>query len=103
MDTNQLSFSLLKKLIPICETTLGSLHHTMLLFSNYWIFGASAQKFSISNNWGYLPFNEGPCICLGMGFAITEVAYVVVGILQKFPESALPEDEKVDLYSCMAA
>lgn len=34
--------------------------------------------------WGYLPFNGGPRVCLGQQFALTEIAYTVVRILQEF-------------------
>ncbi|KAI1082173.1 cytochrome P450 alkane hydroxylase [Whalleya microplaca] len=31
--------------------------------------------------WGYLPFNEGPRVCIGMDFALTEVAYTIVEVV----------------------
>lgn len=34
--------------------------------------------------WTYIPFNGGPRICVGQQFALTEIAYTVVRILQKF-------------------
>ncbi|KAK6067841.1 cytochrome p450 alkane hydroxylase [Seiridium cupressi] len=34
--------------------------------------------------WTYVPFNGGPRICVGQNFAMTEMAYCVVRILQKF-------------------
>ncbi|KAI9776572.1 MAG: hypothetical protein M1839_009476 [Geoglossum umbratile] len=34
--------------------------------------------------WEYLPFNGGPRICLGQQFALTEAAYVIVRLLQRF-------------------
>lgn len=34
--------------------------------------------------WGFLPFNGGPRICLGQQFALTEIAYTTVRILQEF-------------------
>ncbi|KAI1806635.1 cytochrome P450 [Daldinia bambusicola] len=34
--------------------------------------------------WQYLPFNGGPRICVGQNFAITEMAYCMVRILQKY-------------------
>lgn len=43
---------------------------------------ASNQKLG----WAYLPFNGGPRICLGQQFALTEAAYVVVRLLQMFPD-----------------
>lgn len=51
----------------------------------------------VNKYWGDLPFNGGPRICLGMDFAMTEVSYVVVSVLQRFPELALPVNEKVEL------
>ncbi|KAF4554545.1 Cytochrome P450-like protein 67 [Elsinoe fawcettii] len=35
-------------------------------------------------SWTYIPFNGGPRICVGQQFALTEMAYTVVRILQKF-------------------
>ncbi|KAK5106290.1 hypothetical protein LTS08_000408 [Lithohypha guttulata] len=52
---------------------------------------------TINSRWGYLPFNGGPRICLGMDFGLTEAAYVVVRLLQRFPDIRLPADEKVEL------
>lgn len=40
--------------------------------------------------WTYLPFNGGPRICIGQQFALTEMGYTVVRMLQKF--------EKIDRY-----
>lgn len=34
--------------------------------------------------WTYIPFNGGPRICIGQQFALTEMAYTVVRILQHF-------------------
>ena len=34
--------------------------------------------------WTYIPFNGGPRICIGQQFALTEMAYTVVRILQTF-------------------
>ncbi|PHH83484.1 hypothetical protein CDD82_443 [Ophiocordyceps australis] len=33
--------------------------------------------------WGYLPFNGGPRICLGQQFALTELSYVIVRMMQR--------------------
>lgn len=46
--------------------------------------------------WSYIPFNGGPRICVGQQFALTEVGYTVVRILQKFEiiqNYMLPEGE----------
>jgi cytochrome P450 len=34
--------------------------------------------------WTYIPFNGGPRICIGQQFALTEMAYSIVRILQRF-------------------
>lgn len=34
--------------------------------------------------WTYVPFNGGPRICVGQNFALTEMAYVMVRLLQRF-------------------
>ncbi|KAH6684679.1 N-alkane-inducible cytochrome P450 [Halenospora varia] len=56
------------------------------------IFGMDAEVFrperwenkSLRPGWGYLPFNGGPRICLGQQFALTEIAYTTVRLLQEF-------------------
>ncbi|KIW02606.1 hypothetical protein, variant [Verruconis gallopava] len=47
--------------------------------------------------WGYLPFNGGPRICIGMDFALTEAAITVVRLIRRFPNMKLPEGETVEL------
>lgn len=34
--------------------------------------------------WNYIPFNGGPRICIGQQFALTEIGYTIVRILQRF-------------------
>ena len=46
----------------------------------------------------YLPFNAGPRICIGQQFALAEVAYVTVRLLQRFDGidgAALPSGERL--------
>jgi Cytochrome P450 len=43
--------------------------------------------------WAYFPFNGGPRQCLGEDFAIMEVSYTTVRLLQTFSEIKLPEGE----------
>jgi len=52
---------------------------------------------SESQHWEYLPFNGGPRICIGQQFALTEAAYVVVRLMQRFEECVMGtgEDDKV--------
>ncbi|KAF1963320.1 cytochrome P450 alkane hydroxylase-like protein [Byssothecium circinans] len=35
-------------------------------------------------NWQYIPFNGGPRICIGQQFALTEMGYTLVRLLQRF-------------------
>jgi cytochrome P450 len=42
--------------------------------------------------WKYIPFNGGPRICLGQQFALTEIGYVVVRILQTFNDIKTTQD-----------
>lgn len=51
----------------------------------------------INASWGYLPFNGGPRVCLGMDFGLTEAAYTVVRLLHEFPDLSLPVGEKIEL------
>jgi cytochrome P450 len=34
--------------------------------------------------WNYLPFNGGPRICIGQQFALTEMGYTIVRLLQRY-------------------
>jgi cytochrome P450 len=45
------------------------------------------------SSWDYLPFNGGARLCIGQQLALTESAYVVARILQRFDKiEANPED-----------
>ena len=46
--------------------------------------------------WAYFPFNGGPRQCLGEDFALMEVSYTIVRLLQASSVVALPEGEKVE-------
>lgn len=35
-------------------------------------------------SWQYIPFSGGPRICIGQQFALTEIAYTIVRLLQSF-------------------
>ena len=43
--------------------------------------------------WAYFPFNGGPRACLGQDFALMEISYTIVRLLQAFPTIALPAGE----------
>jgi cytochrome P450 len=42
----------------------------------------------------YFPFYGGPRQCLGVDFALMEVSYTIVRLLQAFPSITLPEESK---------
>ncbi|KAK5168735.1 uncharacterized protein LTR77_006044 [Saxophila tyrrhenica] len=48
-------------------------------------------------SWTYIPFNGGPRICIGQQFALTEMAYTVVRILQRF-ERVESRDEEFPMF-----
>ena len=49
-----------------------------------------------SIGYGYLPFNGGPRVCLGQEYALLEMGYTVVRLIQCFPNMRLPEGEPVE-------
>ncbi|KAM7183302.1 cytochrome P450 52A13 [Rhypophila sp. PSN 637] len=46
--------------------------------------------------WGYFPFNGGPRQCLGEDFALMEISYTSIRLLQTFPVIVLPEGETIE-------
>lgn len=62
------------------------------------IYGADADNFRPERwegepnkfGWAYFPFNGGPRACLGQDFALMEVSYTIVRLLQAFPTIRLP-------------
>jgi cytochrome P450 len=54
------------------------------------IYGEDAEEFKPERwenrrpGWEFLPFNGGPRICLGQQFALTEVSYTTIRLLQEF-------------------
>jgi cytochrome P450 len=46
-----------------------------------------------SIGWAYFPFNGGPRQCLGEDFALMEISYTIVRLLQAFPNINLPAGE----------
>ncbi|PQE13010.1 n-alkane-inducible cytochrome P450 protein [Rutstroemia sp. NJR-2017a BBW] len=46
--------------------------------------------------WAYFPFHGGPRQCLGEDFALMEIYYTTVRLLQTFPKICLPEGEIVE-------
>lgn len=54
--------------------------------------------------WDYLPFNGGPRICIGQQFALTEIAYVLIRMVQRIEEidgsQVGPEKHGLTLTNC---
>lgn len=46
--------------------------------------------------WAFFPFSGGPRQCLGEDFALMEVSYTTVRLLQAFPIIQLPQGENVE-------
>lgn len=46
--------------------------------------------------WAYFPFSGGPRQCLGEDFALMEVSYTIVRLLQTFADIKLPEREPIE-------
>ncbi|KAJ4144256.1 hypothetical protein LMH87_003146 [Akanthomyces muscarius] len=87
---------------------IGYSVHVMHHRTDLW--GADADEFRPERwekrrpGWDYLPFNGGPRICIGQQFALTEITYVVVRMLQRFDDldgSTLPaESHGLGLTNC---
>ena len=52
-------------------------------------------------SWTFIPFNGGPRICVGQQFALTEMGYTIVRVLQRFErmDRRWPEDMQLSLKS----
>jgi len=83
----------------------------MVVFSQYVnsrvksLFGVDANDFRPERwetgeltdiGWGYFPFIGGPRQCLGEDFALMEVSYTVVRLIQTFTAIHLPQGERIE-------
>lgn len=83
----------------------------LVVFSSYVnsrmksIFGEDAYEFrpqrwetseTTNVGWGYFPFNGGPRQCLGEDFALMEVSYTVVRVLQTCRKINLLKGQRVE-------
>ncbi|KAJ0164256.1 Cytochrome P450 52A5 [Colletotrichum tanaceti] len=59
------------------------LHHREELWESAMEFKPERWE-GVRLDWNYVPFSGGPRICLGQQFALTESAYLLVRLLQKF-------------------
>jgi cytochrome P450 len=69
------------------------------------IYGEDAHEFrperwesnEVANiGWAFNPFNGGPRKCLGEDFALMQISYTVVRLLQTFPSIKVPVGEKLE-------
>jgi cytochrome P450 len=82
----------------------------LVLFSQYVnsrvksIYGQDANDFrpdrwesdQLTNiGWAYFPFSGGPRRCLGEDFALMEISYTIVRLIQVTTSITLPEDELI--------
>ncbi|PKS09527.1 hypothetical protein jhhlp_004144 [Lomentospora prolificans] len=62
-------------------------------------FGPDADEFrperwdTLRSSWGWIPFSGGPRICIGQQFALTQLSYTIVRILQRFSAIEPRSDE----------
>ncbi|ORY79526.1 cytochrome P450 [Protomyces lactucae-debilis] len=49
-----------------------------------WIEGVNKEGKYVPEHWTYIPFNGGPRLCLGQQFALTEIAYTLTRLAQRF-------------------
>ncbi|KAK3724414.1 hypothetical protein LTR37_001038 [Vermiconidia calcicola] len=86
------------------DTPIG--YSTFILQRREDIYPAASEKFAhyldfspdrwdqwTPKSWTYIPFNGGPRICIGQQFALTEMAYTVVRILQTFERIECKQEE----------
>jgi cytochrome P450 len=66
------------------------------------LWGPDAEKFrperweSRKHGWEYLPFNGGPRICMGQQYALTEGAYVLARMVQRYQAVENADPDPVD-------
>ncbi|KAH7031603.1 cytochrome P450 [Microdochium trichocladiopsis] len=53
-------------------------------FAHPAVFSPERWEHWTPSHWQYVPFNGGPRICVGQNFALTEIAFCMVRILQKY-------------------
>ena len=80
--------------IPKDTPIIYSTHYLHLIDSNYppvsatfpdpLLFAPNRWNAWQPRLWTYIPFNGGPRICIGQQFALTEMGYTVVRLLQRF-------------------
>jgi cytochrome P450 len=85
---------------PIGYTTLG-MQRRLDLYPSSWSADPSLSPLNFNPSrwynwqpkpWTYIPFNGGPRICIGQQFALTEMGYTIVRMLQRF-ERIVPMGE----------
>lgn len=51
------------------------------------------------HRWEYIPFHGGPRICLGQQFALTQIAYTLYRVFQRFKEIEARDSRPMKLHT----
>ncbi|EPE32020.1 Cytochrome P450 [Glarea lozoyensis ATCC 20868] len=76
-----------------------------VLHRNEALWGKDAQQFRPERwdgrkmGWDYVPFNGGPRICLGQQFAMTEMSYILIRLLQRFDKMENMDTSPIPLHN----
>ena len=46
--------------------------------------------------WGYFPFNGGPRHCLGEDYAMMQISYTMIRLIETFKTIEMPKGEKIE-------
>ena len=89
-EVRPLQHTLIRKSIFVPKGTL-CLYSPLILQRREDLFGPTVNEFDPDRweswtpaPWTYIPFNGGPRICLGQNFALTEVAFTVARVCERF-------------------
>ena len=97
---------------PDGESPILARKGELVVFSSYVnsrrrnLFGLDADDFrperwedgSLSGiGWGHFPFSGGPRQCLGEDFALMEVSYTIVRLIQACSDISLPKGDTIEL------
>lgn len=69
---------------PIGYSTLVMQRRSDLTPDNTLVFSPERWETWQPKPWNYIPFNGGPRICIGQQFALTEMGYTIVRMLQRY-------------------
>ena len=73
-----------------CIIPIYALHRNELLWDAPDTFNPDRWETSSVDRYAYLPFGDGPRICIGMSFAIQEAVIILATLLSRFRFNAVP-------------